>query len=603
MRDHNMSHPNRNIPRPPDPPSPNEFNAQTVQGVYEEHMWPEGHQADNFASRTIMMTGTTSSAASNLISGVGRTRKSDDLMENILNTNKYTIGTISTASMLRGATGFDAASVMGATNFAVASFANPPVWEPGGTDEYYRQMYATVVQGSENAAWIGRRYTNASADGRVAGPVDVRNMGYKEDDLWAPVPANLGALVGTTGHVFIDNKLTEYLTPLAATAPFYSGFIDFVAGVRANIIANVEDSWVNINQVVAYDANLLFMDMWERDPNSKTCGDERCGSTIRQYTGVRINPIVDTDPECQVQIDVRVGVAVADLADSDGMLASNLHPLLATDDLAVEPKLATNNASIVADGRVVLGDGRSNLAQTGFSTDVTHIRDVLRLEARTEPPVFTEDVPAADRVGLIYFDAARGSLRVSVPYGSPSTGDWKDAAVAWVDIALATDAIDPARDVVGARGAALEADNAGLHAGLESGRQAFARREGAFIRPTAEVIAPEDWSSPEAQSVTMILAGFEPSQTRVYWRLRATDPRGVTGTSWALATNLVLGEVSGVGETALATLPFQNFVSGRTIPHRGQVVELMAVDARTGQGAGGAFSLVGLPRGYKGVAE
>jgi hypothetical protein len=158
-------------------------------------------------------------------------------------------------------------------------------------------------------------------------------------------------------------------------------------------------------------------------------------------------------------------------------------------------------------------------------------------------------------------------------------------------------------DVVAANGQAVTADATGLHAGLESGRQAFARREGAFIRPTAEVIAPEDWSIPEGQAVTMILGGFDPAQTRVYWRLRATDPRGVTGTSWALVTDLALENVSGLGETALATVPFQNFMSGRTTPHRGQVVELMAVDFRTGQAAGGAFALVGLPRDYKGVAK
>jgi hypothetical protein len=149
----------------------------------------------------------------------------------------------------------------------------------------------------------------------------------------------------------------------------------------------------------------------------------------------------------------------------------------------------------------------------------------------------------------------------------------------------------------------MRSDAAGLHAGLESGRQAFARREGAFIRPTAEVIAPEDWSAPEGQVVTMILNGFEPSRTRVYWRLRATDPRGVTGTSWILATGLVLEDVSGLGETTLASIPFETFVSSFIAPHRGQVVELMAVDLRTSQAAGGAFGLVGLPRDYKGVAR
>jgi hypothetical protein len=244
---------------------------------------------------------------------------------------------------------------------------------------------------------------------------------------------------------------------------------------------------------------------------------------------------------------------------------------------------------------VVIGDGLAVASETGFDTDVLHVRDVLRLEPRTSPPTFDASTPAADRVGLLYYDVARGTLRLSVPAAPTAKEDWTSAPIAWVDLALASIGEEVQAEVSGpdARVPELPVGQASWADSMSAARESVLSGASAYTRPKVELIPPADWMDPASQVVTLFLEGFDTESTRMFWRLRPYGHRSLNGTDWQPVPSPELSKIEGLAESAVAVFAADTVSRSGQRPIRGQIIEIMLIDGRTSLAAGGAFAYGG----------
>lgn len=171
-------------------------------------------------------------------------------------------------------------------------------------------------------------------------------------------------------------------------------------------------------------------------------------------------------------------------------------------------------ATLIARGDVIVGDIQpADTSATGFDAGVLYVNGVLRLKARTEPPTFAENVAPSDRVGLMYFDATRNCLRVSV--AAPREGlqrtDWKEAEIVWVDVKLNTKTLNPLTDVKGARpgrASMASASREEVLRGIERAKQTALAGTSVFLKSRRELMA-QTAKDPSQSRTVQIAASSE----------------------------------------------------------------------------------------------
>lgn len=302
-------------------------------------------------------------------------------------------------------------------------------------------------------------------------------------------------LIAIDSSAYIDNKKPSaalLYTPPGETTPVAAGYIDQAIGMRVNTRADIEGRFVNVD--VHYGVYVSSGALPERNLNSPRFNpseeySDHPGSVVRDYVGVEVKapnyPETVTFqeqhamviwPGTEYETDVDPGsYPPTPTPTPQGLMAAagesepaELATLSESDADAVENSSILDigrNASLVANGDVVIGDGKTGSPDdAAFDSDVLYVNGVLHLEPRTAPPEFDDSVAPCDRVGVMYFDLTRGCVRVSVaaPREDLQRKDWKEAEVAWVDVKLNKKTFDPKTDVKSPKGQAAKMPNAKL---------------------------------------------------------------------------------------------------------------------------------------------
>jgi hypothetical protein len=472
---------------------PNEFNVQFVQGVWQDDMWPTatGAKEPVFANRVVQMMGTHSASVMNLLSGAGDTMPTDNAKFQKYQHGKFAIGTTNQGVLLKGgryeAVGSspvhvhrDLFQATGTASYAWAAFDSATdegfLASSPSTGAKSSPLFA-ILHASENHSFVGKRISESNSSGALTSGVDARALTYRESDKFAPGVAMIHNSTGSVNGVWLDLKKDDALGSIVnkhggpGNAPGGrgqdAGYIHDAIGTMSLLAAPISGSYVNVGLGVGF----LGVFTWGDPPSFERIGDlegcdasDRCDSVIRELVFFKNLNMPESEsqadpPGCEQLISVNsIGLFLSDTIPGSGGGAETQHAGLISDryfEHTPDKFVATpeRRAGIINRGDTVLGDGRvgkDHGHSTGFDTDVVHVRDVLHLNPRTAPPVIASSVPASDRAGLLYFDAGRGTLRVSVPIRGPETThttDWKHDAVAWVDVPLATDRIRP-EDIV-----------------------------------------------------------------------------------------------------------------------------------------------------------
>lgn len=592
---------------------PNEFNALTVQGIFEDDMWEEGKQAEQFAPQTVFMIGAAHAGVSSLDAGLEKTYPS--VMEGYPTWPKYTVGAMSHALILKGGTYWDIFTAEGATNFGWVAIdtitedaASTQTYCISGDPETcssWRGLFASAV-GAENDAFFGNRISSSGPDGKLQSGVDFRSITYKEGDVWSPTAAIATSMRGSQNSVGVDTvRLEQYELPLPYYNDYYKattvnnpGFIYQAQGIYALIMGEVEKSFFNIAESTALRAGALFVEDLPR-PDGATCPDQRCESRVNCHYHLKGEAVqVDRCTNVDEIVGSSVGIYMPDMQPNSGGGEPAFCPTCPNGECLSEeadgtPALNPERfASIITRGSVFFGDGHVSdgaLEVTGYDTDVVHVRDVLHLVPRSTPPAFDPNLAPEDRTGLIYFDLTRGTLRVSVPVSNGGEDDWRDSPVAWMDVVLDHDAVRPSQDVVGTHPehALRTADSEALRSAHDAARQLAEEGRSPYSRPGIEAVplGAEDFQHDDGfLSVSFQLSGFAEETPKVFWRAvrrhhnRTTlpDPWQEIDASTALPDGLPPG---------FASVPAGMDVGS---DFHG-VVEIMAVDTRTGRTAGTSF--------------
>ncbi|MDK2971161.1 MAG: hypothetical protein PWP23_916 [Candidatus Sumerlaeota bacterium] len=596
----------------PWPGAPNEFDALTVQGLFQDGMWDPGEQATQFAPRTIFMVGASNAGVASLKTGVGRTYPPvPDIDPTMYRHPKYAVGSVNHGAQLTGGTYYDVITALGAANFGWLAFdsltsdtlTQLPSYEPWCSingDTFAMRLHGRAT-GSENHGYVARRIST-SKDTELTSGVDARALPFKEDDRWQPVVA-IGMIEGTLAMAHMDNaraaegEVSCYFLP--DTDPLRApGYLYSAIGVDAYVTADIPDSFVNVGQArgvrVQTNINELYYSN-PPDPSLPGCEDWRCQGRIRDLAQIEVLPVSDsTDyshcpngPADHLVIPQSVGVTIADPVPNSGggaalVSAAAVDPRY--EGMAIQPE---SFASLIARGTVVLGDGQaspaSERARTGYDTDVVHVKDVLHLAPRTSPPTLDPALSPEDRAGLLYFDLTRGTLRVSVPVGS-------SGEIAWMDVALnqaaAGDVDDPRPESVRRTDPVAETELASRRA---EAMAAARNGESAFMPARLEALPLGERFMADARGevgVSLVLTGFQRGMPELYWRrMRAYAGKRPEFGPWEpIPPSAVMadkaGGVPGVRSAATALALEQGYTG---------TVQLLAVEPESGRTAGTAL--------------
>ncbi|MBI1290775.1 hypothetical protein GC173_05970 [bacterium] len=578
-------------------PFPNEYSPLTSQAVYEGALW-NASQAADYADRIIFKTAGNFIAISNVASGPGLSRKFATVAE--VTSQKYVFGADCRSIATRGQSIYDYNNHVGIAAAAFTAFHNPLSLESGASTNERRQMWVNTVSGAELNALACSNWIASESGGTLYGPIDGRFATYKEDEDWTRTPAAIRVMYGNQSTVWLDNKKTDYEIPglMAAAGKPHSnraGYADFVVGARNSVVALVEGSWVNANYVAAMQANVVILESpFFTQSSTRLCGDsERCqGSHIREAYGIDVPAFVDPCGVIATSIGIRVSETPNDIPDLLEALGGG-EPVSNVVNFGIETEVETassiNRASIVANGSVVLGDGQK--LGSGYDSDVVHVRDVLHLQPRSEPPTFDETIANPDRVGLIYFDLKENALRVSVGlHGGEGIGSEQRASIMWRTIKFEEE-VDPAKDVVSGNSGTTFKDVATVQAGLVATREVAATGQSAFTATRVIPILNGEGVVVSKQKVVfaVMAEGFALDRCRIFTRrVSLSGPQAgmsfwkpVTGDALRLASGVAPGSGIVTIEADLGTdagLPSE--------PVKGEMVEIVIVDPKSGSSSG-----------------
>jgi hypothetical protein len=423
----------------------------------------------------------------------------------------------------------------------------------------------------------------------ATGEVDGRQANIKEDDWWDAVPANIGLMVGTTNSVFVDNKRLGECEPPGTVA----GHVGTAVGTRSGVVGSVAGSWINVDEAIGTLSLFGIGAGLPSSPGYFCNGSERAGSRVGAWKAFEASPPT-WDPT-----EIAVGSANAallysqDVADAGGapvMGSSAIQELVGSkaDQAASVEEFAT----LIARGDVVVGDGQA-MGHSPYDTDVLHVKDVIHLQPRTEPPTFDENTAPSDRVGLLYFDITRNALRVSLPLGSQgnqSGKSWKSAEVVWVDLATVKENVDPKRDVVGgAAGEGLARTDAKAAVGLiDDAAKEAAAGTSPYLHPKATVLIASEGLKDTTGAVTLniMLSSYGKATPRVFWKRLGRGHYLEGETEWEEIPADKLAAPTGANAsfgamTGRVTLAAPGKMGARG--QKGDVVQFLFVHPETGQ--------------------
>ncbi|MBI1291904.1 hypothetical protein GC173_11775 [bacterium] len=563
----------------------NSWSPLVSQAMYRGGMWTsDDMQNEEFAKKIIFMCGAVTNTISNLETGPGKTRPE------VINPGdlffKYTIGAWNQAQIMGGGTAADLYTACGSVSFGFTSFFNPNATEEGTG---LKQMYATLITGAENGAIIGRRIGPDMGLPGAMGEVDGRQGNIKEDDWWDAVPANIGLMVGTTNSVFVDNKRLGECEPPGTVA----GHVGTAVGTRSGIVGSVQGSWINVDEAIGTLSLFGIGAGLPSSPDYFCNGSERAGSRVGAWKAFEAAP-PSWDPT-----EVTVGSSNAALFYSQDIPDAGGAPVMGT--AQVQKMLGSNAdqaasveefATLIARGDVVVGDGQA-MGHSPYDTDVLHVKDVIHLQPRTEPPTFDENTAPSDRVGLLYFDVTRNALRVSLPVGSgggQAGKSWKSSEVVWVDLATVAEKIDPQKDIVGGKkGEGLtKATAKEAAAQIENAAKEAADGASPYAVPKATVLIASEGLKDTSGAVTMnvMLSSYGKAKPRVFWKRLGRGHYLEGETDWQEIPSEKLAVPAGATAsfgalTGRATLAAPGKMGSRG--KSGDVIQFLFVHPETGQ--------------------
>lgn len=297
--------------------------------------------------------------------------------------------------------------------------------------------------------------------------------------------------------------------------------------------------------------------------------------------------------------------ATTSLNYSNGGGAPIVTPRIVGLEVEEQSYLSDNNASIVSRGKVVLGDGHS--VSSGYDTDVVHIRDVMHLAPRSEPPAFDDSVAPHERVGLVYYDLNRNTLRVSTAALEEGQDfenlNPREATIVWRDIALVDETVTPSEDVRhgGVEPAALSGRSRGdVLDATERAKDVARQGRSPYASTRLTPVIPEDGVRllGGEMVIPVILDGLSGDQVRYYWRINKVGPDSRSG-FWQEVDGGRVERTPGLTDTSsivVLTPGVSESIMESLRPAAGDVLELAAIDAGTGQVAGTSFRLTEVDR-------
>lgn len=259
-------------------------------------------------------------------------------------------------------------------------------------------------RGSENFAGITWQMTGKVDSGSGQDRMDSRRMLIQEDQFWNPTPSVIKNVVAARNVAWIDN----------APGTTNPGHVTRAVGARNSLTTNVPKSAFSVIHGVGLEAKMwlaqIMYRLEETDESSKTNRHQ-----IDDWAAMEISSPLYSD---DLDVFAKTGVYVED-PNPAGPSGS---PLLV-------PKLAGSNASgtYIEQVASIIARGDAILANIDHknSTDVVHIKDILHLTPQKDHPSFDPSVGMQDRVGILYFNATRNRLFLSIPFKAE---DWTSAA-------------------------------------------------------------------------------------------------------------------------------------------------------------------------------
>lgn len=570
---------------------PNVWSPFSAQATWRVGLWAPEKQAEDFAGRSIIMAGATNSSVGNIESGQDKTRTSGSTWNFDGSQSKYYMGSSSIGTVIRGGSSYDDIRILGSGNYAFMNLYDPSDIEDPN-DPNTTRIHAFGMAGVEGFAYPSRRISADLSNG--GGPVDPRTGTLHPGDHLDVTPSILGVVIGLSGGSIIDNKRAGFCTPqytFGTNPPLtQAGYIGSAIGVRATVGSATDGSWINVGSAQGVYTALYFAnDLMPATPGHFCAEDgipdcERQGSTIGIWTGVSVGTPSGSAGSCApINFGATVGAFIADQTpDDDGgaplMVAHTIQPAMEVPAMQTE-----RHAAIVTRGKMVMGDSEADPEKHGYDTDVLHIRDVLHLAPRTEPPLIHESTPASERAGLLYFDAKRNALRISVAF--PGETEEEANRVAWADIPIDTDSLDVAGADQNAQALAREE----IESSLDRARQLAEERTSPFIHPRINPLVTRGVG--DVYTVNLLASGFRGTQPRVFWKLEGVGPDRIHETAWEEIVAPVAS--SAMPDTLSFDLDFAGLLAMApdNFRHEGRVVKFLAMDPETGQTAGSAERL------------
>lgn len=580
------------------PPYPNTWSPLTVQGVYRDDLWED--QAIDFAGRDMLLCGTVSESIINVESGKDKTRLQDGSID--VNASKYAVGLIAHGSVARGGSAWDAINALGSASYASTNFYDVQDSEnPGHDPNENRRIHSMGLVGSDNFAYLGRRI---SADLKDAdGPIDGRQHVMKSDDKADITPAIVDYILGMSGGVLFDNKRTDFCTEGGHSGgKTQAGYIDNAWAIRATAGANVEGSWINVGEANCMTAMLYIGDTLKTSEDHFCNNCEREGSHIRSWSGINIHPPYIGKTCAPIQIDSYNAIVTYD-QDPKASGGSPLQVLATVssgeESVIVEPE---KGASLIVRSDVVVGDGKSETGSNGFDTDVLRVNDVINLRPRTSPPTFSSNTAPSDRVGLLYFDAVRNCLRVSIAAPTSDDESWQSSNIAWVDLAMDQKNVDPEKDFSAGRERDRSKDKkiseqSTLKEKAKKAGELAKSGQSKYITPEIDLVVGQlrtDNGETADFPVTFLLEGFHGKTPRLFYRFLGHGPKREGKRGWSEIEQEALEApegLDGISDVLTATLD-------ATVPHSplryaqpGQIIQFLAIHPETGQSIGSSAKL------------
>jgi hypothetical protein len=357
-------------------------------------------------------------------------------------------------------------------------FSNPDERETGIDPRRYRRHIA-AVQGTENYIVVGDSTTRVDAEGHLLDPVTPAINHNREDERWNISPAIIRRMYSVLSTAYVDNA--------------GDGTIDRAAGVRGAIITDTDTAlslsrapalpnspgwrsndtfamtgirgWLrlavsskgspNDHTYEGFLRNLTSQVCRYATANSSSTGwrafnyDESAGlGRIDDWVGYEVE-----SPQYGENVDVvaKTGVYLEDQAKDSAGGSPIRVPELVTTSLPEDRALPIEKvSSFITRSHCLFEASASETKPTTIN-----VKDVLHLMPRKGPPAFAPDLPYYERIGIIYFDAVKNALMVSMPIATEQDVLNEklpdDAPVLWVKLKVDTSdsAIDSAKDVAG----------------------------------------------------------------------------------------------------------------------------------------------------------